>query len=63
MSDSKLLNRSKEYLHEEIWLQMLEARNKMSHTYDTDEALKVYASLASFLPELQKLCQLLKKEK
>lgn len=46
--------------NEEIWLQMLEARNKMSHTYDTHEALKVYASLAGFLPELQKLCKLLK---
>ena len=41
--------------NEEIWLQMLEARNKMSHTYDTDEALKVYASLAGFLPELKSL--------
>src|ERR1700733_13024972 len=40
---------------EDIWLQMLEARNKMSHTYDTDEALKVYSSLISFLPELQGL--------
>jgi nucleotidyltransferase substrate binding protein (TIGR01987 family) len=40
------------------WIQMLEARNKMSHTYDTydtDEALKVYVSLNSFLPELQDL--------
>ncbi len=46
--------------NEEIWLQMLEARNKMSHTYDTNEALKVYASLAGFLPELQELCKSLK---
>lgn len=43
--------------NENIWLEMLEARNKMSHTYDTQEALKVYASLRSFLPELQKLSQ------
>jgi nucleotidyltransferase substrate binding protein (TIGR01987 family) len=49
--------------NEETWLQMLDARNKMSHTYDTDEALKVYDSLAGFLPELQKLCQSLKHSK
>jgi nucleotidyltransferase substrate binding protein (TIGR01987 family) len=46
--------------NEEIWLQMLEARNKMSHTYDTHEALKVYSLLKSFLPELQSLCRSLK---
>ena len=49
--------------NEDIWLQMLEARNRMSHTYDTDEALKVYTSLANFLPELQELCQSLKQSK
>lgn len=48
---------------EDVWLQMLEARNKMSHTYDTDEALKVYSSLANFLPELKKLCQSLEQSK
>lgn len=49
--------------NEETWLQMLEARNKMSHTYDTDEALKVYSSLAVFLPELKELCKTLKQSK
>jgi len=43
--------------NEEIWLQMLEVRNKMSHTYDMNEALKAYALLGSFLPELQELCK------
>ncbi len=46
--------------NEDVWLEMLEARNRMSHTYDTHEALKVYTSLAGFLPELQKLSRSLK---
>ncbi len=46
--------------NEEIWLQMLEARNKMSHTYDTNAALKVYTSLKEFLPELKELFNSLK---
>jgi hypothetical protein len=34
---------------------MLESRNKMSHTYDSESALAVYDRLGSFLPVLQSL--------
>jgi len=33
---------------QEPWLQMLEARNRMSHVYSAEEALGVYESLSSF---------------
>jgi len=40
---------------EAVWLEMLESRNKMSHTYDSESALVVYDRLGSFLPVLQSL--------
>ena len=40
---------------EAAWLEMLESRNKMSHTYDSESALVVYDRLGSFLPVLQSL--------
>lgn len=40
---------------ESIWLDMLECRNRMSHTYDSDSALDVFSSLDAFLAVLEKL--------
>jgi len=39
-----------------VWLEMLQARNRMAHTYDVDRALTVFSQLkAPFLPALQAL--------
>ncbi len=43
-----------------VWLNMLEARNRMSHTYDAKDALKVYERLNEFVAPLKSLVQRLK---
>lgn len=45
---------------EEVWLQMLEARNRMSHTYNAKAALDIYHRLPDFLIELKLLAGVLK---
>jgi nucleotidyltransferase substrate binding protein (TIGR01987 family) len=45
---------------EVIWLEMLEARNRMSHTYDSQEALKIYAHLPRFVAPMRVLLAALK---
>ena len=45
---------------EDVWLNMLNSRNKMSHTYDATEALVVYDALLSYLPEFYVLLSGLK---
>jgi nucleotidyltransferase substrate binding protein (TIGR01987 family) len=40
---------------EELWLEMLDARNRMSHTYKYQDALAIYGRLSSFLPEMKTL--------
>ena len=46
---------------EETWLKMLDARNRMSHTYRARDAMKVFDSLTGFLPEFNRLLHALRK--
>ena len=41
--------------NEAVWLEMLDARNRMAHTYDARKALQIYESLPQFCAALQKL--------
>ena len=40
---------------------MLDARNRMSHTYRAKDALKVFESLTDFLPEFNLLLDALRR--
>jgi nucleotidyltransferase substrate binding protein (TIGR01987 family) len=40
---------------EELWLEMLDARNRMSHTCKHQDAMQVYNRLSAFLPGLESL--------
>lgn len=42
-------------LEQQPWLEMLEARNRMSHVYSAEEALAVYDCLANFRAPLEQL--------
>jgi len=46
--------------NEQLWLAMLEARNRMSHTYHANEALRVYDSLLEFLLPMRTLLTVLR---
>lgn len=41
--------------NEAVWLEMLEARNRMAHTYDARKALQIYDALPRFLAPLKQL--------
>ena len=40
---------------EEVWLDMLSSRNKMSHTYSASSALQVFDKLPKYVKALEKL--------
>nr|VFK62815.1 MAG: nucleotidyltransferase substrate binding protein, HI0074 family [Candidatus Kentron sp. UNK]VFK70631.1 MAG: nucleotidyltransferase substrate binding protein, HI0074 family [Candidatus Kentron sp. UNK] len=40
---------------EAVWLKMLDARNRMSHTYDAFEAMAIYEHLPEFVGPLKNL--------
>ena len=46
--------------HEDIWLEMLSARNRMAHTYNAADALTVYDRLREYRRELEILLAVLK---
>lgn len=48
--------------HEEIWLDMLSARNRMSHTYNAAEALTVYDRLREYQQQMEILLSALKSQ-
>jgi len=54
---------SQHWLSDEVlWLEMLSDRNRMAHTYNAADAMKVYESLNKYLPAFQNLLESLKAE-
>ena len=47
---------------ETVWLEMLDARNRMAHTYDARKALEIYESLPRFHSALQELLNTLQSQ-
>ncbi|MFO7446729.1 MAG: HI0074 family nucleotidyltransferase substrate-binding subunit [Ignavibacteriaceae bacterium] len=41
--------------NEEVWLDMLNDRNIMSHTYDAGDAMEIFGRLKIYQPEFQNL--------
>jgi nucleotidyltransferase substrate binding protein (TIGR01987 family) len=48
---------------EEGWLAMLEARNRLAHTYEASQALAIYEQLPEFSQRLRRLHGALSSEK
>ncbi len=47
---------------EAVWLEMLDARNRMAHTYDARKALEIYDALPRFHAALQALLNTLQSQ-
>jgi|GEM_PF-6969312 len=41
--------------NEVLWLQMLQARNRLSHTYDSDLAITIYSDLPLYCKAIDAL--------
>jgi len=48
---------------EAIWLEMLDARNRMAHTYNARNALQIYTRLPYFVPPMRDLLEQLSQKK
>jgi nucleotidyltransferase substrate binding protein (TIGR01987 family) len=48
--------------HEQIWLGMLQDRNKTSHTYKQHKALEIYEHIKIYYPEMRKTYEFLIKK-
>lgn len=46
---------------EGVWLEMLEARNRMSHTYHAEDTLKIFDALPRFVAPMRTLLASLRK--